>query len=210
MQIKTKNSLKHSKQEIKKIEINPIIKSMIYSSKKYRRVYGLSLIRAKKQNQNLNCFFCNKNLNCSNYSIDHYIPKSKGGAVNDLNNLKISCKKCNSRKADIHPIEARSLLNFAFENDHYQLDLKFILKNNSQMLIEYWNLYNVKVKFLIFCKVYFQNLFMKNDKYSLFIEDHNWHDFDGQIKKPLKRDQFVIWKTIPKFITQKIFSFQIL
>ena len=33
-------------------------------------------------------------------TIDHIHPKSKGGAVLDMNNLQIMCTKCNSNKSD--------------------------------------------------------------------------------------------------------------
>ena len=36
-------------------------------------------------------------------TIDHYIPKSKGGS-NALENLRISCRECNLSKADQMPM----------------------------------------------------------------------------------------------------------
>lgn len=56
------------------------------------------------------CFYCNKGVFKKDQSllplatIDHYVPLSKGGA-NNMGNLVLSCKPCNSEKADILPEE---------------------------------------------------------------------------------------------------------
>lgn len=44
-----------------------------------------------------NCSYCNKKLTQKSWSIDHVIPKSKGG-TRDLSNLVPCCKGCNSLK----------------------------------------------------------------------------------------------------------------
>jgi len=52
------------------------------------------------------CAYCgteNKSL-----EIDHIIPKSKGG-VNDINNLVLSCRDCNSKKDDKLPHEIEDI-----------------------------------------------------------------------------------------------------
>ena len=45
------------------------------------------------------CQYCDKRLNKSRFTIDHVIPKSKGGKT-DWNNLVVSCSKCNTKKGD--------------------------------------------------------------------------------------------------------------
>ncbi len=50
-----------------------------------------------------NCFYCKRVLTFEESTIDHYIPKSKGGS-NALENLRISCRECNLSKADQMPM----------------------------------------------------------------------------------------------------------
>ncbi len=48
------------------------------------------------------CVFCGKNLKFKQMSIDHYFPKSRGG-TNDVFNLVLSCKRCNTLKSSRIP-----------------------------------------------------------------------------------------------------------
>ena len=45
------------------------------------------------------CQYCSKNVTISNATIDHVIPKSKGGG-HTWENLVIACSKCNGKKGD--------------------------------------------------------------------------------------------------------------
>jgi 5-methylcytosine-specific restriction endonuclease McrA len=45
------------------------------------------------------CQYCHKKLNKSRFTIDHVIPRSKGGKT-DWDNLVISCARCNTKKGD--------------------------------------------------------------------------------------------------------------
>lgn len=49
------------------------------------------------------CVYCGSH---KNLTIDHVLPKSRGG-TNDWNNLVTSCVKCNLKKADRTPDEAK-------------------------------------------------------------------------------------------------------
>jgi 5-methylcytosine-specific restriction protein A len=45
------------------------------------------------------CAYCNKELSFETFTIDHILPKSRGG-TNEFSNLTVACKKCNQEKAD--------------------------------------------------------------------------------------------------------------
>ena len=48
------------------------------------------------------CYYCNRTLNKYNITLDHYIPKSKGGS-DDFSNLVSCCGDCNNKKGDKMP-----------------------------------------------------------------------------------------------------------
>ena len=51
------------------------------------------------------CRYCGKQLSTEELSVDHVLPKSRGGKET-WENLVTSCKPCNSRKGDRTPEEA--------------------------------------------------------------------------------------------------------
>lgn len=55
------------------------------------------------------CQYCNKRFVYSQLTLDHVIPKSRGGQKN-WNNIVTSCQNCNQIKADRTPQEASMLL----------------------------------------------------------------------------------------------------
>lgn len=48
------------------------------------------------------CQYCGNKKHISQFSRDHFFPKSKGGSDDDFN-LILSCKRCNSEKSDQFP-----------------------------------------------------------------------------------------------------------
>lgn len=54
---------------------------------------------------NYTCVYCEKQLNTEELSIDHILPKSRGGKET-WENLVTSCKTCNCSKGDRTPEEA--------------------------------------------------------------------------------------------------------
>lgn len=46
------------------------------------------------------CFYCGRALTYSTVTLDHFVPKSKGG-TRDIANLFASCYKCNTEKGDL-------------------------------------------------------------------------------------------------------------
>ena len=55
------------------------------------------------------CQYCGKTPGTGELTIDHVLPKSRGGATN-WQNCVLACVKCNHRKADRTPAEARMAL----------------------------------------------------------------------------------------------------
>lgn len=54
------------------------------------------LVRDKLESQGYKCVYCGVDIR-ENYSLDHIIPLSKGG-TNEINNIDLVCKPCNTRK----------------------------------------------------------------------------------------------------------------
>jgi 5-methylcytosine-specific restriction endonuclease McrA len=50
------------------------------------------------------CIYCEKKLSLTTATIDHFVPRSRGG-TGHYSNLRLSCKPCNSWKADRLPEE---------------------------------------------------------------------------------------------------------
>jgi 5-methylcytosine-specific restriction endonuclease McrA len=46
------------------------------------------------------CFYCSKKLNFGEMTIDHILPKSRGGS-NHKRNKVAACAECNSRKGNL-------------------------------------------------------------------------------------------------------------
>ena len=46
------------------------------------------------------CYYCEKKIEGRMMTIDHFVPKSKGG-TDDISNLVPSCKECNEEKDDM-------------------------------------------------------------------------------------------------------------
>lgn len=53
---------------------------------------------------------CNQCGKTENLTIDHIIPRSKGGVKHNLNNLQVLCTECNRYKADKIPQSTTSLI----------------------------------------------------------------------------------------------------
>ncbi len=54
---------------------------------------------------NYTCQYCNSKPNSKEITLDHVIPKSRGGK-NTWENLVVACKKCNQKKGNKTPREA--------------------------------------------------------------------------------------------------------
>jgi len=107
------------KAEIVKSDVNPIVsgyktyvRPVIIRLLRYIRHYTRQL-RANRnriyKRDGYECVYCGSS---RNLTLDHVIPKSRGGS-NSWTNLVTSCQKCNLKKADRTPEEARMKLRHA-------------------------------------------------------------------------------------------------
>ena len=86
------------------IEIPKIIRLRIYDKFPRNRVkFNKRNIIARDKNQ---CQYCGKKFHNSELSLDHILPKSRGGE-NSWTNIVAACHKCNKNKGGNTPQEAR-------------------------------------------------------------------------------------------------------
>jgi len=79
------------------------------------------------ENGSLSCNYCKIPLNSKTFTLDHYIPKYKGGEESEQNYVP-SCECCNTNKASIHPHKEVRL---------YSHFLEYIKTDQSKNLIDY-------------------------------------------------------------------------
>jgi 5-methylcytosine-specific restriction endonuclease McrA len=81
----------------KKFKLPSVIRLIDYI---FRLPWGIRLTRTNLYIRDKGqCQYCSKKLNKGRFTLDHVIPKSKGGKT-DWNNLVVSCEKCNIKKGD--------------------------------------------------------------------------------------------------------------
>jgi CRISPR/Cas system Type II protein with McrA/HNH and RuvC-like nuclease domain len=85
-----------------KTYVRPLIIRLLNYIKYHTRTLRANRNRIYKRD-NYECVYCGSH---RNLTLDHVIPKSRGGK-NDWTNLVTSCFKCNLKKADKTPEEAR-------------------------------------------------------------------------------------------------------
>lgn len=82
---------------VKKVAVIKAVKQkQIFTPTKRAKIYA---------RDNGMCWLCGLHVSVRIFSIDHVIPLSKGG-TNNLSNLRLAHKDCNSIKSD-HPIESK-------------------------------------------------------------------------------------------------------
>lgn len=88
-----------------KTYVRPVIIRLLKYIKHFARNLRASRNRIYKRD-GYQCVYCGSH---RNLTLDHVIPKSRGG-TNEWTNLVTSCQKCNLKKADRTPEEARMKL----------------------------------------------------------------------------------------------------
>ena len=85
-----------------KTYVRPVIIRLLRYIRHYTRQLRANRNRIYKRDGH-ECVYCGSS---RNLTLDHVIPKSRGG-TNNWTNLVTSCQKCNLKKADRTPEEAR-------------------------------------------------------------------------------------------------------
>lgn len=88
-----------------KTYIRPVIIRLLKYIKYHSRTLRANRNRIYKRDGH-QCVYCGSN---KNLTLDHVLPKSRGGK-NDWTNLVTSCFKCNLKKADRTPDEAKMVM----------------------------------------------------------------------------------------------------
>jgi len=88
-----------------KTYIRPVIIRLLQYIKYHSRTLRANRNRIYKRD-NHQCVYCGSN---KNLTLDHVFPKSRGGK-NEWTNLVTSCFKCNLKKADRTPEEAKMVM----------------------------------------------------------------------------------------------------
>lgn len=100
--------------------VRPTIIRLLKYIKHYSKVLRANRNRIYKRD-GYQCVYCGSH---RNLTLDHVIPKSRGGK-NEWTNLVTSCQKCNMKKADKTPQEAKMNLR------HEPFALTIVNENNS-------------------------------------------------------------------------------
>ena len=82
-----------------------------YHPEKIAKAVGKGLKKAVLEAYGKSCFGCGKALKRSEITIDHIVPRSKGGTA-DRFNLQPLCKTCNQERKNQLPIEKKIVLHF--------------------------------------------------------------------------------------------------
>lgn len=77
----------------------------------------------KEDSNKYECFYCGERLSDFNRTVDHIVPKSKGGILSNDNKV-YSCKRCNQFKADVDVETFLGMTRFLIKELDYAHDEK--------------------------------------------------------------------------------------
>lgn len=88
---------------------------------------GIKARRKRLWLANPHCKYCNKYLQWEETTIDHVIPRSKGGkGLQHKDNEVLSCRRCNQLKRDCTPDDIEELLNILGKLSKMEHARKFV------------------------------------------------------------------------------------
>ena len=89
-------------EEIVRTPTDEYLKPAVIVCTEYNKVPNRAPVYSKRMvyiRDNYTCQYCRKQLTTSNATIDHVVPRSKGGRSTFLNTV-CACESCNTKKAD--------------------------------------------------------------------------------------------------------------
>ncbi len=89
----------------------PLSEYISHQSEEKATSVGKNLRQTILEVYGVTCFGCDKSLKETEVTIDHIVPKSKGGKA-DMFNLQPLCESCNQEKANQVPFEKNIVLHF--------------------------------------------------------------------------------------------------
>ena len=115
-----------SKSNLKKIEINR--KNNVI--KVQRKSIPIDIRLAVYKKDNGVCQICGKPLDVDDFTVDHIVPLNRGG-INEMNNYRCVCHRCNQWKSDSLDEELIKMLedvgsNYLYKHPHSDMATKFV------------------------------------------------------------------------------------
>jgi 5-methylcytosine-specific restriction endonuclease McrA len=112
----------------------PLVIRLVYYVRIPRQVTLTPSRNSVLLRDNFTCQYCGDTPGRSGLTLDHVLPRSRGGQTS-WENVVAACRSCNIRKGDRTPEEAGMLLNRRPRRPHY---LAFLLLSGTQ---EVWDKY---------------------------------------------------------------------
>ena len=191
-----KKILKNNKRRITD-NMHPIVARIMKASNYYKRRYGAWLMSELSKGDKIHCPCCSKELNVYNYTLDHHVPKSRGGS-NELSNIVIMCRTCNRIKGNICPIREPSIYHYFMRNGHLNFNFWNLLFVPTSQLLSLLKEATVsrRLKNLITLRILFTGMkeVKRTNKISLIKRNKYYlcRDFDS------KNLAFIFFKAVTK------------
>lgn len=121
-----------------KIRVPAVVRFLKMVKTKFKSIkFNRTHIHAR---DNWTCQYCSKKMNVGDLTIDHVLPRSRGGKTS-WNNCVSSCLPCNLKKADRLPTEANMVLNSEPTQPKPNEFLSLIIKMKQNNIPELWKNY---------------------------------------------------------------------
>lgn len=161
---------------------HPVVRKYLKSRIKFKVDFAKTLINLK-ENDKITCFCCKKSLSAEDASIDHFIPKSRGG-TDDVDNLVLMCRSCNQIKGSICPKNEPTIINILLKKKKIKTtDIFRIPSNEIISLYKKNNSLSLKFKIAFHLKLLLTPDFLLKRNEIEYIENNMKKNLKNLIKK---------------------------